>query len=84
MGTGREMHRCFLAVDEAYRSPWFASLPEEVSHAVVLMTVPEPGKDDAEILHQIRLRSPRASLAWASRPQSQGEERASVQILAGT
>jgi cell division GTPase FtsZ len=84
MGIGRDMHRCFLAVDEAYRSPWFASLPEEVSHAVVLMSVPEPGKDDPEILRQIRLRSPHASLAWASRSQPQGEERASVQILAGT
>jgi len=84
MGSGREMHRCFLAVDEAYKSPWFASLPEEVSHAVVLMAVPEPGKDDAEILHQIRLRSPHAFLAWASAPQPVGEERASVQILAGT
>jgi cell division protein FtsZ len=84
MGAGREMHRCFLAVDEAYKSPWFASLPEEVSHAVVLMSVPEPGKDDAEILRQIRLRSPHAVLAWASGPQPNEEERAIVQILAGT
>ncbi len=84
MGAGREMHRCFLAVDEAYKSPWFASLPEEVSHAVVLMSVPELGKDDAEILRQIRLRSPHAFLAWASGPQAAGEERVSVQILAGT
>ncbi len=84
MGAGREMHRCFLAVEEAYKSPWFAALPEEVTHAVVLMAVPEPGKDDAEILRQIRLRSPHAFLAWASAPQPSGEERATVQILAGT
>jgi cell division GTPase FtsZ len=84
MGAGREMHRCFLAVDEAYKSPWFAPLPEEVSHAVVLMSVPEPGKDDAEILRQIRLRSPHAVLAWASGPPPRGDDRASVQILAGT
>src|SRR5205809_1811918 len=43
MGTGRDLHRCFLAVEEAYASPWFTSLPEEISHAVALVSVPEPG-----------------------------------------
>jgi len=84
MGAGREKHRSFLAVEEAYGSPWFTSLPEEVRHAVVLMAVPEPGHDDAEMLREIRMRSPHAVLAWTSRPQAPGEERAVVQVLAGT
>ncbi len=84
MGAGREKHRCFLAVEEAYRSPWFTSLPEEVSHAIVLMAVPHPRTDEAEVLKEIRLRSPRAVLAWASTPQAPGDDRVEVQVLAGT
>ena len=83
MGAGQEKHRCFLAVEEAYSSPWFTSLPEEVTHAVVLMSVPEAGADEVEILRQIRLRSPHAVLAWASQPTAPGDERAVVQILSG-
>lgn len=83
MGAGREKHRCFVAVEEAYASPWFTSLPEEVTHAIVLMSVQEHGSDEAEILHEIRRRSPRAVLAWASLPHADGDDRAIVQILAG-
>jgi len=83
MGAGREKHRCFVAVEEAYASPWFTSLPEEVSHAIVLMTVQEAGSEEEEILHEIRRRSPRAVLAWASLPHADGDDRAIVQILAG-
>ncbi len=83
MGAGREKHRCFVAVEEAYASPWFTSLPDEISHAVVLMSVPEPGKDEAEILREIRVRSPHAVLAWASLPPVAADDRAVVEILAG-
>ncbi len=83
IGAGREKHRCFLAVEEAYASPWFASLPEEIRHAIVLMSVPEPEKDESEILREIRVRSPNAVLAWASRPSIAGDDRATVEILAG-
>src|SRR5437867_8852105 len=65
MGTGRDLHRCFLAVEEAYASPWFTSLPEEVSHAIVFVSAPDPGREVPEVLRQIRLRSPNAILAWA-------------------
>ena len=50
MGSGRDKHRCFVAVDEAYHSPWFTSLPEEISHAIVMMSVPTPA-EEAEILN---------------------------------
>jgi len=84
MGTGRNLHRCFLAVEEAYASPWFTSLPEEISHALVLVSVPEPDRELPEVLRQIRLRSPNAVLAWADVSSVAADDRASVQILAGT
>jgi cell division protein FtsZ len=83
MGLGRDKHRCFVAVEEAYGSPWFTSLPEEIRHAIVLMSVAEPGPDEAEILHEIRRRSPRADIAWASLPRAEGDDRTIVQVLAG-
>lgn len=82
MGAGREKHRCFVAVEEAYGSPWFTSLPDEVSHAIVLMSVVEAGEDEAEILREVRMRSPKAMLAWAS--ASSADDRTIVQVLAGT
>src|SRR6266699_3291880 len=84
MGTGRDLHRCFLAVEEAYASPWFTSLPEEISNALVLVSVPDPDREVPEVLRQIRLRSPNAILAWANVTAAGADERASVQILAGT
>ena len=83
MGSGREKHRCFVAVEEAYASPWFASLPEEISHAIVLMSVREPDKDETEILQEVRRRSPHAMIAWSSLPSANGDDRAIVQVLAG-
>ena len=83
MGAGREKHRCFLAVEEAYASPWFASLPEEISHAIVLMSVLEPDKDEVEILQEISRRSPHAVIAWSSLPSATGDDRTIVQLLAG-
>lgn len=82
MGVGREKHRCFVAVEEAYGSPWFTSLPEEISHAIVVMSPLQPG-DETEILHEIHRRSPKAVLAWASLPHAAGDDRTIVQILAG-
>ncbi len=83
MGAGREKHRCFLAVEEAYASPWFASLPEEISHAIVLMSVLEPDKDEVDILQEISRRSPHAVIAWSSLPSATGDDRTIVQLLAG-
>ena len=83
MGLGRDKHRCFVAVEEAYGSPWFTSLPEEIRHAIVLMSVAEPGTDEEEILHEVRRRSPRADIAWASLPRAEGDDRTIVQVFAG-
>src|SRR2546425_2150074 len=83
MGAGREKHRCFVAVEEAYASPRFSSLPAEISHAVVLIIVPEPNKDEVEILQEVRLRSPQAELAWAILSHPPDDDRAVVQVLGG-
>ena len=83
MGAGREKHRCLVAVEETYASPWFASLPEEITHAIILMSVPEPDKDEVEILQEVRRRSPHAVIAWASLPSVGIDDRAIVQVLAG-
>jgi len=83
MGVGRDKHRCFVAVEEAYASPWFTSLPEEVSHAIIVMSVLEPGTDEEEVLQEIRRRSPRAVIAWASLPHAEGDDRTIVQVFAG-
>lgn len=84
MGAGRDTHRCFVAVEEAYASPWFTSLPEEVTHAIVLMSVQDAGSDETEILREIRRRSPKAILAWSVLPRAEGDDRVIVQVLAGT
>ncbi len=83
MGVGREKYRCFVAVEEAYASPWFTPVPEEIRHAIVLMSVLEAGTDEGEILHEVQRRSPQAEVAWASLPHPPGDERTIVQIFAG-
>lgn len=83
MGAGAEKHRCFLAVEEAYHSPWFTGRHEDIRVAVVLMALPEFRGVEEEILHEIRIRSPLADIAWAVLPETTVEERVAVQILAG-
>src|SRR3989442_4507466 len=63
MGAGPEKHRCFLALEGAYASPWFTSLPQGMRDAVVLMSSPEPRAYAAGILRPIPFRFPRAQLA---------------------
>src|SRR2546425_11596313 len=78
MGSGREKHRCFVAVEEAYGPPWFASFPEEISHTIVLMSVPEPDRDEPAILQEVRRGSTHAIIAWSRLPSGAGEDRARV------
>ena len=83
MGSGTEKHRCFLAVEEAYGSPWFTGRHEDVRQAIVLIAQPPDAAFEDELLREVRLRSPRADIAWAVLPQAGPEDRVSVQILAG-
>ncbi len=83
MGGGTEKHRCFLAVEEAYHSPWFTGRHEDVRQAIVLIAQPPGSAFEDELLREVRLRSPRADVAWAVLPEATPEDRVTVQILAG-
>jgi len=83
MGAGTEKHRCFLAVDEAYRSPWFTGRHEDIRKAMVLMGLPEGSGIEEEMLHEIRLRSPIAEVAWASLPEAAVGDRVTIYVFAG-
>ena len=84
MGAGKEKHRCFLAVEDAYGSPWFAARPEDLRRAIVLVRQPFDVHDEQEILRQVRLRSPRVEMAWAPLPIPMPEDRVAVLLLAGS
>jgi cell division protein FtsZ len=83
MGAGTEKHRCFVAVDEAYRSPWFTGPHEDVRHAIVVLATPPGGGLEAEVLHEVRIRSPLADIAWGSRAEPTDRDRVAVSIFAG-
>lgn len=83
MGSGTEKHRCFLAVEEAYRSPWFTGRHEDIRAAIVLVSQPPGASYADEVLREVRLRSPHADLAWAVLPDPAPDDRAVVQVLAG-
>ncbi len=83
MGSGQERHRCFVAVEEAYASPWFTGRHEDVRQAVVLIAQPEGASFEDEILREVRLRSPLCDVAWAILAEAVPEDRVVVQVLAG-
>ncbi len=83
MGAGQEKHRCFVAVEEAYASPWFTGRHEDVRQAVVLIAQPPGVVYEDELLREVRLRSPLADIAWAVLPDVLPDDRVQVQILAG-
>ncbi len=83
MGAGTEKHRCFLAVDEAFHSPWFTGRVEDVRQAVVLIGAPRDRAVDEEILHEVRIRSPLADIAWGLLPEPTAGDRVVVHLLAG-
>ena len=83
MGSGAEKHRCFLAVEEAYASPWFTGRHEDLRQALVLIAQPPGASFADEILREVRLRSPDADLAWAILADPAPGDRVSVQVLAG-
>ena len=83
MGAGQDKHRCFLAVEEAYASPWFTGRHGDVRQAIVLIAQPPGVLYEDELLREVRLRSPLADIAWAILPDFLPEDRVQVQILAG-
>jgi cell division protein FtsZ len=83
MGSGTEKHRCYLAVEEAYASPWFTGRHEDIRQAMILIAQPAGASHEDELLREVRLRSPQADLAWATLPEPTTEDRVVVQVIAG-
>ena len=83
MGGGTGKHACFIAVEEAYKSPWFAVKSETVHGSIVLIRQPEGAAREDEILREVRLRSPGAEVAWAVLPEPSPEDRVETMIFAG-
>ena len=83
MGAGTEKHRCFLAVEEAYKSPWFTGRGEDIREAIVLLDQPPGAGLEDEILHEVRVRSPLADVAWAPLADPTDGDRVVVHVFAG-
>jgi cell division protein FtsZ len=83
MGGGTGKHACFIAVEEAYKSPWFALKSETVRGSIVLIRQPQGAAREDEILREVRLRSPGAEAAWAVLPEPSPEDRVEAMIFAG-
>ncbi len=83
MGAGTGKHRCYVAVEETYKSPWFAGRAEDFRQAIVLIRQPAGAAHEDEILREVRLRSPLADIAWAVLPDPSPEDRVEAMILVG-
>jgi cell division protein FtsZ len=83
LGAGADKHRAFLAVEEAYKSPWFTGRAEDVRAAVILMGQPDRADVAEEVLHEVRIRSPLADVAWAPLPEPTDGDRVTVLMFAG-
>lgn len=83
MGAGAGKHRCYLAVEEAYKSPWFPPKAEAIGESIVLIRQPAGAAHEDEILRELRLRSPHADIAWAVLPDPSTEDRVEAFVLAG-
>lgn len=67
IGEGTRDHPELAAVEAAFRSPWIPRAAEEAVEAIVIASVPEGDEKSArEILHEVNLRTPRASVLWGA------------------
>ena len=67
IGEGAQEHPELAAVDAAFRSPWITKPPETARQAVLLVAQPEPDERvRTEIVRDMDLRTPRASLTWGA------------------
>lgn len=85
LGIGEGFHDRpgLSAVDAAFRSPWLVRPPEAAREVIVLMQLPAPDETSVrEVLHDVDLRSPRASVTWGAFA-SPGSEAARVTLLVG-
>jgi len=66
LGEGRGQHRHFLAVEEAFQSPWFSGDTYEAKEAIILIGGEVDAKIEEEVLREVGKRAPEANVLWGS------------------
>jgi cell division protein FtsZ len=67
LGEGFHDHPALAAVDVAFRSPWLTKSVGDAREAIVLVSTPEPDERTVQdVLHDVDLRAPRASVTWGA------------------
>jgi len=83
-GGGREKHRAFEAVEEAFASPWIPANRDGVERVVAVVSASDFGEPlAAEVAHEVRLAAPRASLLLGGYVEPALGDRLRVSVLAG-
>ena len=83
-GTGEGKHRAFAATEEALASPWLPPRHDVLERAVVIVAAPDFEESLAgEVLHEVRLAAPRATVLLGGHVDGEvGERSLRVSILA--
>ena len=67
VGQGNRHHPERTAVERAFASPWIARPSESAREVILFLGIPEPDeKASQEILYEVNLRTPRASVLWGA------------------
>lgn len=83
MGDGMGEHRNFVAIEEAFTSPWFDFDLSEAKEAVLFLSSQFIDPRDAdEVIHELSLRTPNANIMWGSVEEDVGEK-TRVSVLLG-
>jgi cell division protein FtsZ len=82
-GGGNGKHRAFEAVEEALTSPWLPANRDAVERVIAVVAATDPGEAvTGEVLHEVRLAMPRASVLLGAYPEPLGD-RLRLSLLAG-
>jgi cell division protein FtsZ len=83
-GEGREKHRAFQAVEEAFTSPWLPANPDAVERVIAVASCADFGEPAAgEVLHEVHLAAPRASILLGGYADPALGDRLRLSVLAG-
>ncbi len=83
-GEGREKHRSFEAVEEAFTSPWFPRDHDLIDRLVVVASCADFGEPAAaDVLHDLHLAAPRASILLGGYADPALGDRLRLSVLAG-
>jgi cell division protein FtsZ len=83
MGEGSGDHRNFVAVEDAFSSPWFDFDLSRTREAMLFITSQYIDPDDVnEVMHEISLRAPNANITWGGVEEDVGDK-TRVSVLLG-